>query len=68
MLRLVAIFKDVTGKEVPTVTAARRLGDTAVCYADVTKSRETLRWEAKKSLNEMCLSSWEYHNSHRNDV
>jgi UDP-glucose 4-epimerase len=68
VLRLVAIFKDVTGKEVPTVTAARRLGDTAVCYADVTKSRETLRWEAKKSLNEMCLSSWEYHNSHRNDV
>lgn len=68
VLELISAFEEATGRKVPTVITERRVGDTPICYADVTKSKERLRWEAKKSLNEMCLSSWQYHSSHLNDV
>ena len=68
VLKLISSFEEATGQKVPTVITERRVGDADICYADVTKSKKTLNWEAKKSLNEMCLSSWEYHNSHLNEV
>ena len=68
VLELISAFEEATGRKVPTVITERRVGDTPICYADVTKSKERLGWEAKKSLNEMCLSSWQYHSSHLNDV
>lgn len=61
VLKLVAIFKEVTGKEVPTVMADRRPGDSARCFADVTKSKEILGWNAKKTVAEMCSSAWQFH-------
>lgn len=63
VLHLVSVFKEVTGQEVPIVITDRRPGDSAVCYADVTKSKEKLHWEAKKSLVEMCSSAWGFHKS-----
>ena len=48
VLELISAFEDATGQEVPRVIAERRVGDTPICYADVTKSKARLRWEAKK--------------------
>jgi len=63
VLKLISIFKEVTGKEVPSVIAPRRSGDSAICFADVTKSKEMLHWRARKSIAEMCSSAWEFHHS-----
>lgn len=63
VLRLISIFKEVTGKEVPSLITSRRSGDAAICYADVTKSKEILHWEARKSIAEMCSSAWDFHRS-----
>ena len=38
----------------------RRAGDIAMCYADPTKAKEELGWEAKKDLETMCKDSWRY--------
>tara|TARA_B100000989_G_C19459594_1_gene435628 strand:+ start:19 stop:1104 length:1086 start_codon:yes stop_codon:yes gene_type:complete len=62
VLELISAFENVTDLKVPKAISNRRSGDAATCYADVKKSREILNWEAKKSINEMCLSSWEYQN------
>jgi UDP-glucose 4-epimerase len=61
VFKLISIFEKVTGKQVPHIMAPRRPGDAAICFADVSKSREILRWEAKKSIDEMCSSAWKFH-------
>ena len=38
----------------------RRSGDIAVCFADPTKAKEELGWEATRDLEQMCKDSWKY--------
>ena len=38
----------------------RRPGDIAACYADTTKAKEELGWEAKETLEDMCKDSWNF--------
>ena len=37
---------------------ARRAGDVASCYADVTYADTYLNWRAKRTLGDMCVDSW----------
>ena len=37
-----------------------RKGDTPVSFAKVSKIKKELGWKAKYSLNEMCVSSYEF--------
>ena len=60
VLDMVKAFEKVTGKEVKYKIAERRKGDIAVCYADPKKAKEELGWEAKKTLEDMCMDSWRY--------
>ena len=55
VLEVVHAFEKASGKKVP-----RRAGDIAECYADVTRAKEELHWEAKCSLEKMCADSWNY--------
>ena len=32
----------------------------AVCYADATRAKELLHWEAKRDLNAMCRDAWNW--------
>ena len=57
---MVNSFEKATGKKVPHKFTERRPGDIAACYADPTKSKEELGWEAEKTLDEMCKDSWNY--------
>lgn len=54
VLEMVAAMKEASGKPLPYEFGPRRQGDIAVCYADPTKAREQLGWEAKRSLVDMC--------------
>ncbi len=60
VLDMVAAFEKVTGKKVHYKIAPRREGDIDVCYADSTKAKRELGWEATKTLEDMCRDSWNY--------
>ena len=60
VLDLVNTFQKVNGVSVPYVIAPRRAGDIAECYADPTKAKTMLGWEAQFGIEEMCRDSWNY--------
>ena len=60
VLEVVKAFEQASGVQVPYKIEERRLGDIATCYADSTKARELLHWEAKRDLAAMCVDSWRF--------
>ena len=60
VLDMVKAFEKATGKKVPYKIAPRRAGDIASYYADPKKAFEELGWVAEKTLEDMCLDSWNY--------
>lgn len=66
VLEIVNAFEKVIGRKIPYQFTQRRQGDVAVCYADPSKAREELGWEAKYSLEEMCRDSWNWQKNNPN--
>jgi len=60
VLDVVHAFEKASGKTVTYKIAPRRAGDIAECYADVSKAKEELGWEAKYSLDDMCRDNWNF--------
>ena len=57
---VVEAFQRATGIEIACKIQPRRPGDIAACYADVSRAKEVLGWQAKKSLEQMCASAWAF--------
>lgn len=55
---LIRLFQEIAGREVPHEYAPPRAGDPPVLYADPSKARQVLDWEAKRSLEEILRSAW----------
>ena len=66
VLDVIHAFEKACGKPIPYVIDARRPGDIAECYADPTKARNELGWEAEYGIDEMCRDSWNWQ-SHNPD-
>ena len=60
VLDIVKAFEKSTGEKVAYKIVERRPGDIAECYADATKAKEELGWEATKTIEDMCKDSWNY--------
>lgn len=60
VLEVVKSFEKATGVSVPYQMTARRAGDIATCYADASKAKKVLGWQATRSLEDMCRSSWNW--------
>lgn len=60
VLQAVRAFEEASGVQIPYRIEGRRPGDIATCYADPSKARQILRWEAKRGLAEMCEDSWRF--------
>ncbi len=60
VLELVETFQKVNNVAVPYEIVARRAGDIATCYADVTKAKKVLGWQAKLTVEDMCRDSWNW--------
>ena len=60
VLELVHAFEKVLGRELPYEIKPRRAGDIATCYADPSKAKRELGWEAKRGIDEMCRDSWNW--------
>ena len=66
VLDLVHTFDHVNSIDIPYQIVERRPGDVARCYADASKAKEKLGWEAKKSLEDMCRDSWRWQSQNPN--
>lgn len=66
VLEIISAFSKACGKEIPYEFAPRRPGDIAECYADCSKAKRELDWEAKRSLDEMCEDSWRWQSNNPN--
>ena len=60
VLEVVAAFEKASGRKVNYKIAPRRPGDIAECYADASKAKRELGWEAKLGLDDMCRDSWHF--------
>lgn len=60
VLDMVKAFEKASGREIPYEIKPRRAGDIAACYADPSKAKAELGWEAQYGLEEMCEDSWRW--------
>lgn len=60
VLEVVKAFGKACGRELPYVIKPRRPGDIAQCYADPSKAKAELGWEAQYGIDEMCEDSWRW--------
>lgn len=60
VLELVKAFEEANGIEVPYEIVDRRPGDIAECYADASKAKRELGWEAKRDIFDMCRDAWRF--------
>lgn len=66
VFEMIKEFERVTGKTIPYLIAPRRKGDVAVCFADVTKAKAELGWEAIKGIDLMCHDAWKWQRNNPN--
>ena len=57
VLELVAAVDKASDRKVPYVITARRPGDIAECYADVSKAKRVLNWQAQYDVDDMCADN-----------
>ncbi|PWJ13343.1 UDP-glucose 4-epimerase GalE [Jannaschia seohaensis] len=60
VLEMHRAYSDVVGRELPHVIGPRRPGDVPRLYADPTRARAALGFEAEFGLEEMCRTSWDW--------
>ncbi len=60
VLEIVRKFEAAAGRQVPYRLSGRRPGDVAACYADPSKAMELFGWQAKRTLKQMCESTWRF--------
>ena len=60
VLEMVKTFEKVNKVPVKYSITERRAGDIAECYADTTKAKKELEWEAEKDIESMCKDAWRY--------
>lgn len=69
---VVNAFEKASGVSIPYQIVERRSGDVAQCYADVSKAKTFLAWEAKFDIERMCEDSWRWQrmnpNGYRDEV
>ncbi len=60
VLEMVKAFERASGRAIPFQITARRAGDIAICYAKADKAKQQLNWQANRTLNDMCESTWNF--------
>ncbi len=60
VLEIVKTFEKVNNIKLNYKIAPRRAGDLAEFFADPSKAKKELGWEAKKGIEEMCRDSWNF--------
>ncbi|MET3633856.1 UDP-glucose 4-epimerase GalE [Streptococcus sp. SGI.013] len=66
VLDLINIMSDVVGRAIPYQIEGRRPGDIATCFADPTKAKDKLGWEATFTIVDMCQDAWRWQENYPN--
>jgi UDP-glucose 4-epimerase len=66
VLEIVRAFSAACGRELPYVIEPRRAGDVTANYADCSKAREMLGWEAQYDITDMCRDGWNWQSHNPN--
>ena len=66
VLDIIKSMSEIVGFDIPYQILPRRKGDIATCYADASKAKEELGWEAKYNIYRMCQDSWRWQSKHPN--
>ena len=57
---MVKAYEKASSKQISYKIAPRRAGYIATCFANASKTKEILTWEASKTLEEMYKDSWNW--------
>lgn len=68
VLEMIRTFERVNEVKVPYKVVPRRSGDIAICYADVSKAKKELNWQATLGIEEMCRDMWAFEKNKKNVV
>lgn len=60
VLQLLKAFEKASNKTIPYEIVERRPGDIAACYADPSKAKAELGWQATRGVDEMCEDVWRW--------
>ena len=66
VLEVVKSFEKAAGRPIPYEIAPRRAGDIAEYYADASKAKRLLDWQAKLTLDDMCVDAWKWQSMNPN--
>ena len=66
VLDMVKAFELASNKNIAYKIADRRAGDISTCYSNPSFAKEILNWEAKKTINDMCVDSWKWQSNNPN--
>jgi UDP-glucose 4-epimerase len=60
VLEMVKAFEQVAEQSIAYQMADRRCGDIATCYAKVDTAAKELGWKARRGLEDMCQTTWNF--------
>ncbi|PIB36310.1 UDP-glucose 4-epimerase GalE [Reichenbachiella sp. 5M10] len=60
VLQLIQDFEKTTGVKLNYTIGPKRAGDVEAVYADARKAKETLQWEAKRSIKDSLRDAWNW--------
>ncbi len=66
VLDVVHAFEKACGRTLPYSIKPHRAGDIAACYADASKAKKELGWQAQAGIDEMCASLWKWQSQNPN--
>ncbi len=66
VLQLKDAFEQASGVKIPYVIAPRRPGDPDTVYADASKAKAVLGWEAQRDIAQMCVDTWRWQKNNPN--
>ena len=64
VLGIIRAFESASGKKIPYKIVDRRPCDIAACYADPSKAKGQLGWDAEDGIEKICSDAWRWQ---RND-
>jgi UDP-glucose 4-epimerase len=66
VLDMVKAFEKASEKKISYKIVERRAGDISTCYANPSYAKNILGWEAKKTIEDMCIDSWRWQRNNPN--
>ena len=66
VIDLIEAFEEASGRPIPYEVVARRPGDVSTLFADPTKAKELLGWQAEKNIMDMCVDVWRWQSHNPN--